>query len=517
MMFIFNIFFKEWIRTGGIRKIIQIIISFILPITFYVLFSVLPAMIKGDQSISYFSAGFLIYLITAVYAIYYIVESEAKIFIDFPIDYIPLKKSFLYIVNIIFITVLSIIIIYISMFITLFLFSRFTINSMHIFSFNKIIKFLSTLLYGLPYMVLTGILTGFFLGIIGKKIADNFNENSRQIFLKIYFIVLFFALKGYFQKLFLIIKNNDFSNKFFIFSPVYFASIFSHLFNKHYNFLHIGYSIVFNIVIFSIFIFLADRKFKLKFLPSVDFSFNKKSISQISPVWNIMIKRFFSLFMIIFLIIWFIIMLINKFLFNSIFVQGILVNPGLMLFVFLFIDKIIPKKHEDYKLLWEGFPVSSRYITSVFLGTYYIFFIIPIYLYSKLSISQLVNFSKPIEYPMTLSGVLLQIFPYITFTIIIPMIIYMYPILWSSNKKNKKISKRDTLILMFFMYIVFSSIIAIATGYMFSEQFRQFINNQIFGYGYYIGKTVFYLIILSAIFLHIKSLYLSVLSFVYKR
>jgi len=109
-----------------------------------------------------------------------------------------------------------------------------------------------------------------------------------------------------------------------------------------------------------------------------------------------------------------------------------------------------------------------------------------------------------------------RIFPVITVTAVIPMIIFSNSYLWSENMYGKILKKSTVIFYLIFGYTLLTSISTAGMLYISSPELRTIADALFWHKGYYVLKSVFYFISLFAIFIHLKSLYLIFCSIINK-
>ena len=155
---ILNLYFREWSRNGGIRRVLQLILMLVFPLFLFFLLVLLPSMLIESWVRPAVTAGFIIFLITAAYSMIYIMESEQRIYNGFPIEYIPKRMSTVSYAHIIFNFILISVSIYLTFISAVLIFSQFRINGYSIFEIRRVLEYMYPLFAGLPYMILGGVL-----------------------------------------------------------------------------------------------------------------------------------------------------------------------------------------------------------------------------------------------------------------------------------------------------------------------------------------------------------------------
>ncbi|MFO8061769.1 MAG: hypothetical protein R6U31_02455 [bacterium] len=508
-----DLYFKQWLRTGSIMKIIQLIIVLIFPVLLFTLIFVVPVIVHKDSSLSTATAGFFVFLISGAYAHIYKIESEGEINREFPMEYIPLSRFTITIIHILFTTLIVSIVIYISFFLSIFIIDLITKKVMDEGTFSVVFKILKPFFAGLVYIILSGVITGSFTGILGKKLTDNVSGGMKRFVTIAFNVLLFILLKPYFTGLWNRVSSGELSSAFYRFSPVSWSLVFTNTAAGNFDLPVFVTSILF--VCFLIFVIVELSR--LKFIGSSDISIPFKSVKAVdfknlTPLWNILLSKWFTLPVIIFMLVW--IGLVWAVNITGIEILHLPAAACFLIYTFIALFHLFPSKNEDYRKLFEGLPLSRKHVEGVFLGAYYILFILPMLALSYASWGHLLFRSMAgTDFPFTLSSIVLIAFPILALYAIVPILIKFHPYLWSSNSKGKKLRKRTVVIYYAVGYFFISSLSSFAGAYYGAPPMREIINSLFWNNGYIVGKTVLYSLTGFALLVHIRGIVLTVRSF----
>ena len=267
-----KLYYYEWLRTGSIIKLMQLLMVLIFPVMLFILMFCVPVIMNKGKMLSIASAGYFVFIIAGIYSLIYKMESESRITDGFPIDYIPLRKYKVSLVHIIFTTILVTAIVYSTFYSGIFLIDLIIKKTLGFHSYSIIINILQPFFVGLPYIVLYGVITGSLLGMIGKKIIDNVSESMKKFVIILFFLLLFFTLKPYFSALWSNIASNDMDSMFFILSPINWSLIISKIASDTFIISEVIYSILFILIEIFLIILLSFIRFK----KSVDINISYK-------------------------------------------------------------------------------------------------------------------------------------------------------------------------------------------------------------------------------------------------
>lgn len=511
---ILNLYMKEWERNGGLKRSIQFILMLVFPLFLFFLLVLLPSMLIESRVRPAVTAGFIIFLINAGYSLIYMLQSEEKVYSGFPLEYMPVKSSMVSFGYIIFNFLFSSVMIYITFFAAVLIFRQFTVGTYRVFETGRVLQYLSPLFAGLPYMILGGVATGSLLGIIGRKMLDNVSQSTRKFIFILYVILVFSLLKPYFSKIWDLIFTGRLTDSLFVYSPIYWSSIISIMMVKKISILSMILSIAFTAVILALFAYISDRKLMASSSLDISISYSRGSSSFLSPLWNLVVSKWMTPPVFIFLAVWIGAMFIEYFTGNGL--ANAVSGWGFYIYSFIAIDRMFPSAKENYRYIWESAPVSRKHIEGVFLGGFYILYMIPVYMYLILNWDMLSQVFSWGIFPQTLSGMICTVYPFLSITVIIPILIMIFPYLWSVNDKGKKINKRAVMGYTVGCYILFGSASMLSAVYFKTPDFRMFVNNFFWGQGYFIAKTLMYALTLSFLFVHARSLFMVIRSFIYR-
>ncbi len=512
---ILNLYFREWSRNGGIRRVLQLILMLVFPLFLFFLLVLLPSMLIESWVRPAVTAGFIIFLITAAYSMIYIMESEQRIYNGFPIEYIPKRMSTVSYAHIIFNFILISVSIYLTFISAVLIFSQFRINGYSIFEIRRVLEYMYPLFAGLPYMILGGILFGSLLGIIGRRILDNVSGSTKKFIFILYIVLLFALLKPYFSNIWGHIFSGNLEEPLYVYSPVYWSSIISIMLVKKVSILSVLLSAVFSAGTLFLFSFLSDRKLIAGSSLEINLSYSRGSSQLLSPLWNLVISKWLTLPVLIFLACWTGAMFFEYLTKNGF--ANALSGWGFYIYSFIAIDRMFPSNKENYRYIWDSVPVSKAHIEGVLLGGFYILYMIPAFIYLLLNWETLRRIFSWGIFPETLSGMISSIYPFLSVTVIIPVLIMFFPYLWSANDRGKKISKRAVMAYAIGGYVLFGSIASLTAAYFSSPDFRLFINNMFWGNGHFLGKTILYVLTFAFLAVHCRALFMVIRSFIYKK
>ncbi len=509
-----KLYYYEWLRTGSIIKLMQLLMVLIFPVMLFILMFCVPVIMNKGKMLSIASAGYFVFIIAGIYSLIYKMESESRITDGFPIDYIPLRKYKVSLVHIIFTTILVTAIVYSTFYSGIFLIDLIIKKTLGFHSYSIIINILQPFFVGLPYIVLYGVITGSLLGMIGKKIIDNVSESMKKFVIILFFLLLFFTLKPYFSALWSNIASNDMDSMFFILSPINWSLIISKIASDTFIISEVIYSILFILIEIFLIILLSFIRFKKSVDINISYNAGNLDIGIVSPLWNIVIKKWFTLPILAFFVIWIIFVIISIVSNNALF--ALIASSGFLIYTIIALDRMIPSKNEDYKKLFEGLPISSKHIEGVFYGIYYLLYSVPMVLISYALLGKLFINEIAIDVPLTLSSIVLKFFPTISILAIIPILIMFHPLLWSSNRKGKKLKKRTVILYYAAGYFFIAAISSFAAGYYAIEPMHNIINKIFWGKGYYVGKFTLYSLTGIGIMVHIRAFILIIKSILTK-
>lgn len=509
---ILNIYYKEWIRTGSIIKLVQLFIVLIFPIMMFTLIFIIPVIMNKSRVLSTASAGFFVFIITGIYSLIYKMESENRINQPFPIDYLPVRKHSISLVHIIFTTIVVSSVIYISYYSALLLIDVITFKVLQFHAFSILFRIMQPFFAGLVFIVFSAVIMGSLLGIIGRKILDNVSDSMRRFVTLLYFVLLFVLLKPYFSSIWDIILNNQFNNALYRFSPINWALSFANMADGNTDIPVLITGLVFILAevviigILSYVTFIGSREFELKSSTSTSVNF-----SIMSPLWNVMLNRWFTMPIIIFMIVW-VILIITMFL-TRIMWLNIPISLGFFIYTLIAMDRMFAGRDEDYRKLFEGLPVSAHYSEGVMLGCYYFLYLLPMLGLSYAQFGHLMINMNTASFPATLSGTVLRVFPTSMLYAVIPSIMMFFPYMWSSNRGGKILKKRMIVLYFFSGYFFIASVAVFASGYYMTPTMRDIINSLFWNRGYWVGKIFLYVMMLLSLLIHIRSVYLIIRSF----
>ncbi len=511
---IVKLYYYEWLRTGSIIKLMQLLMVLIFPVMLFILVFCVPVIMNKGKMLSVASAGYFVFIISGIYSLIYKMESESRITDGFPVDYIPLRKYTISLVHIVFTTILVTAIVYLAFYSGIFLIDFIIKKTLGFHSYSIIINILQPFFVGLPYIVLYGVIMGSLLGMIGKKIIDNVSDSMKKFVIILFFLLLFFTLKPYFSALWSSISSNDMDSMIFVLSPINWSLIVSKIASGTFIISEIIYSLVFILVEIFLIIFLNFLRIKRSIDINLSYNAGNLDIGIVSPLWNIVIKKWFTLPVLAFLFIWIIFVIISIVTKNIFF--ALIANAGFLVYTLIALDRMIPSKNEDYRKLFEGLPISSKHIEGVFYGLYYLLYSVPMILLSYALLGKFFINEIAIDVPLTLSSVILKVFPTISILAIIPILIMIHPLLWSSNKKGRKLKKRIVILYYVAGYFFIATISSFAAGYYAIEPMYNIINKIFWGKGYYVGKFTLYFLTTVCIIIHIRAFALIVKSILTK-
>lgn len=506
---LYGVYTKEWVRENGAARIVQMILLFVIPSFTFFFNTILPAISAGNRDQVIYSGSLLLLIVSFIYSAVYRMEIEEKVLEGFPIDYLPLSKSKLFFTQTIFsVSTLSFAALF-GFLSALLLLDTVKIQGVQLFAKDAILSFSWPFFAGVPYMILFGVLLGGIFGTLGKKIIDNFPYAARKYAVIFYMVALFLVFRPYVSSLFSKTGASLYADNLLRFSPVAFSAFISRVFSGTFSAFDAILSAASLSLLFGLF-FLVNA-LSIRFLPDITpQASSSKSFSFVSPLWNLVLKRWFSPFSASVLIVWILLSICGA-LFS---VPALKFISIIIIYVYTFIaiDRMFPSKDENYLSVWQSLPVSKMHISGVALGAYYLFYMVPLFIaYSLLDPSGAFASSLSVI-PSTFSGFIVKIFPFVTITALIPAVIIMNPFLWSENGSGRIVRKKSVIFYLLFGYTLFSSMSASAMMYIAAPGGRQFIDSVVGANGRVFLKLFFIGTALLSVMLHSFSLYLAAAS-----
>uniref|UniRef100_A0A7C3N7R7 Uncharacterized protein n=1 Tax=candidate division WOR-3 bacterium TaxID=2052148 RepID=A0A7C3N7R7_UNCW3 len=495
--------FKEYFRSDNNKRIFQFLFFIIVPIFLFLTLTLSNSSIFFNRESVLLSIDFLIAILVTSFSLLYISDPEDKIFEDYPINYLPIKKFYIFAV-IFFFLFLFLLFTFCFLFYSIsLLLSLIKINGKNIFSFSEILSFLSPSFLSLPYNLIVSLLTGGLIGILIKKISEIFEGGFKKFILFVFYFLVLLLFKKYFSYIYTFIQKNDLNNLKFLFSTVGFSSNILLLILKKSGFLYFTFSFI--ILTFMIFLFkiFSDLNFLLPFQKDIEFDFKIKKTYNVSSIFKLIFKRVFNFTTTFFFVLWFLLLILSYIFIKNFFFFTFL-SLTLYIYLFVFFDKLLPSREENYIFILDTVPISFKKFEGVVYLFYYLFAFLPVIFTSLVSLLKTNYFSnlqiiKSLEYFM-----FLFFFP-LVMSAVFPFYYSLFPNFLSENKNGKKLTRGGLLLVFITTNFIFSIINSIVAVYYSSPEARNFINNLFWKKGYFVGKTFFYFIFLFSIFVHIRS------------
>ncbi|MEO0289464.1 MAG: hypothetical protein ABIN00_07495 [candidate division WOR-3 bacterium] len=501
---IFPVVFKEYFRTDNIKRVFQFIFFLIVPVLLFLSLTFTNTTVFKNRDSVLLSIDFLVTILVFSFSFLYFSDPEDRIFEDYPVNYLPLKKFYIFIVIFIFLFIFLLFTFYTTFISISFFLSLIKINGNKLFSFSDILSFLFPSFLSLPFNILFSIVFGGFFGLLVKKASEIFEAGFKKFILFLSYFLILLIFRKYFSFVYSFIQESDTKNFWFLFSIIGFSSNILLLILKQSGLLHSIVSIFVFFGLFFIFGFLSSKEFFLPFQKNIEFEFKTKSLYNISSIFFLVLKRIFTTTTVIFFSVWLIFLVLNIIFPQKLFFITLL-TLILYIYLFTFFDKILPSRDENYISILETIPVDYQKFEGVVYFFYYIFAVLPVFLTGLVSLLK-TNFFLNFHLIKTFDFYIFLLFFPLTMSAVFPLYYSFFPYFLSENRKGKKLTKGNLLLVFIIYYFLFSTITSIISAYYSSPDLRIFINNLFWRKGYFVGKTVFYLIISLSIFVHLKSI-----------
>lgn len=506
-----TVVFKEYFRSDNSKRIFQFIFFIIAPIFLFLTLTLSNSSIFSNRESVLLSIDFLISLLVTSFSLLYVSDPEDKIFQDYPINYLPIKKFYIFSVIFLFLFTFLLFTFYFLFYFISYLLSLIKINGKNIFSFSEILSFLFPSFLSLPYNLIFSLLAGGIVGLLIKKITEIFEGGFKKFILFVSYFMVLILFKKYFSYIYTFIQKNDISDLKFLLSTVGLSSNILLLILKKSFLWHSLISIT--ILLFLIFLLkvFSEKSLLLPFQKDIEFDFKLRKTYNVSSIFKLIFKRVFNFNTTFFFGLWFI-FLFFSYIFDKNFLFFTFLSLTLYIYLFVFFDKLVPSRDENYISILETLPVSYRKFEGVVYLFYYLFAFLPVILTTLVSLLKTNYFSnlhviKSIDFFMFLS-----FFP-LVMSAVFPFYYSFFPNFLAENKNGKKLTRGGLLLIFISTNFVFSIINSIIAVYYSSPEARIFMNNLFWQKGYLVGKTFFYSIFLFSSIIHIRSFLKIVKSF----
>ncbi|MEO0297683.1 MAG: hypothetical protein ABIN39_00820 [candidate division WOR-3 bacterium] len=500
---IFPVVFKEYFRTDNAKRIFQFIFFVIVPVLLFLSLTLTNVSVISNRDSVLLSIDFLTTILVISFSLLYFSDPEDKIFEDYPVNYLPVKKFYIFVVIFIFLFVFLLLTFYTTFILVSFLLSLIEVNGNKIFSFSDVLKFLFPSFLSLPFNILFSIVLGGFIGLMVKKVSEIFEGGFKKFILFLSYFLILLLFRKYFSFIYLFIQHGDTKNFWFLFSVTGFSSNIILLILKHTNFLYSIFSIFIFAGLFVIFKFLSSKEFLLPFQKDIEFDLETKKLYNISSIFYLVLKRTFTFTTIIFFSCWIVFLVLSGIFPQRLFFISFL-TLFLYIYLFVFFDKILPSRDENYISILETIPVGYQKFEGVVYLFYYLFAVFPVILTSVVSLLN-TNFFLKFNLIKTFDYYLFLLFFPLTMSAVFPFCYSFFPYFLSENRKGKKLTKGSLLLVFIISYFLLSTVTSIISAYYSSSDLRIFVNNLFWKKGYFVGKTIFYFLILFSTFVHLKS------------
>lgn len=500
---VFHLVFKEYFRTENIKRVFQFIFFIIVPVLLFLSLTLTNSSVLTNRENVLLSVDFLITILVISFSLLYFSDPEDKIFEDYPVNYLPVKKFYIFMVIFIFLFVFLMLTFYLTFISISFLLSLIKINGNKIFSFNDVLSFLFPSFLSLPFNISFSIVLGGFIGFLVKKVSEIFEGGFKKFILFLSYFLILLLFRKYFSFIYSFIQQGDTKNFLFLFSVVGISSNILLLILKQGGFFHSIFSIFIFIALLFLFRFLSSKEFLLPFQKEIEFDLKTKGFYNISSVFLLIFKRTFTFSTTVFFSAWILFFILNTLFHQKLFFITFL-TLILYIYLFVFFDKILPSRDENYISVLETIPVRYQKFEGVVYLFYYLFAVVPVVLTSSISLLN-TNFFANFHPIRTFEYYLFLLFFPLTMSAIFPFCYSFFPYFLSENKKGKKLTKGSLLLVFIISYFLLSTLTSIISAYYSSPELRTFVNNLFWKKGYFVGKTIFYLLIFFSIFVHLKS------------
>ncbi|MEO0234601.1 MAG: hypothetical protein ABIN11_05890 [candidate division WOR-3 bacterium] len=500
---IIPVVFKEYFRTDNTKRIFQFIFFIIVPVLLFLSLTLTNASTFSNKESVLLSIDFLITILVISFSLLYFSDPEDKIFEDYPVNYLPVKKFYIFMVIFIFLFVFLLLTFYLTFISVSFLLSLIKINGNKIFSLTDILSFLFPSFLSLPFNLLFSIVLGGFIGLMVKKISEVFEGSFKKFILFLSYFLILLLFRKYFSFVYSFIQKSDTKNFWFLFSVIGISSNILLLILKLSSFFHSIFSILIFVGLFSIFRFISSKEFLLPFQKDIEFDLKTRGFYNISSVFLLIFKRTFTFLTTVFFSNWIMFLILSRIFPQKLFFITFL-TLVLYIYLFVFFDRILPSRDENYISILETIPVGYQKFEGVVYFFYYLFAVFPVILTSVVSLLN-TNFFLKFHFIKTFDFYLFLIFFPITMSAVFPFYYSFFPNFLSENRKGKKLTKGSLLFVFIISYFLLSTVTSIISAYYSSPELRMFVNNLFWKKGYFVGKTIFYFLILFSTFVHLKS------------
>ena len=509
---LFTAYYKEWVRGGNGRRLLQVLMLVMLPVMIY-LFSVLTSQGLFSRIPMVLNTGvFIVFIASSIYSFSYRTEAEDKLTDDFPMDFIPVNQGYAFLMQMAFVTILLYIVVLLSFFSGALILNAILIDGKRMYPFMQTLSTIKPLIFGLAYTIFFGSLFGGFLGSIVKKISDNFSGGLKRFALIAMYVIVFMLFRKYFTDSYGIMSNEGFLVSGYMFSISGLSSVFVNLFFDEFSLPQFSASMIASAALLVSYIGVNGKKWKFIKDFELHTDLRDQNVKFLSPMWNLVLKRIFTTPIIVLVTLY------------TALILFVAIAPGFValyaaigiasyVYLFMFLDRIFPSKNENYRHILDMIPVRKEKVNGMIMGIYYIFFLLPFFAANYVMMSNAFTMQNMLPEPNTLSQFIALYFLPFTLSAVIPSIFAANPYFLSENDKGKKQSRGFVIIVLILSYIFISNLTLFMNMYLVNPMFQDFVQKMFWNNGYYVFKTFVYFIVFFALYIHISSIFSFFMSF----